>query len=263
MLPILVSFGPVVIYTLPLMMLLAILAMGYSWWRRSQEEHYDELTFFDALWLSSLVGAVFARVLYVIFHFSQYGWNVISWFDIFTKPGISYLGWCLGAGYYLARFAAKQKWEVFAILDFWVRAVALGAIFLWLGFFFAGTEFGLPTNLPWGWQFPGVFDTRHPSQLYAATGLIGIALVLHWAEFHYRTFEWYRAGRNTAQPGFVTGAAIFLTGLLMTAISLVTPHELVLFSIPFDLFIYPVLSVLGIALILQRAGYIRFGSRIS
>lgn len=251
-----------VIYTLPVMMIFALLAMGYSWWLRSQEEHYDDLLFFDALWLSNLVGLLIARVVYVVFHFSQFGWNVLGWIDIFSKPGLSYLGWILGAGYYMYRFAIREKWDPFAILDYWVRAVTVGAIFLWIGFFLAGTEFGLPTNLPWGWQFPGVFDTRHPSQLYAAFAFVLLVIFLHWAEFHYRRFEWYRAGRNTAPAGFVTGVAIFFIGLIMSALSLVTPNKLLLGSIPLDLFIYPVVSVIGVVFILSRAGYIHFGSRV-
>lgn len=262
MLPILLQLGPITIYTLPLMFILALLTMGYSWWQRSQEEHYDDMVFFDAFWLSTLAGAVIGRLLYIAFHFSQFGWNFFAAIDIFSKPGISYLGWVLGAGYYLYRFAVREKWEPFEILDYWVRAVALGSIILWLGFFLAGTEFGLPTSLPWGWQFPGVFDTRHPSQLYAAAALGLISFLLHWAEYHYRTFEWYRAGRNTAAPGFVTGTAIFLTGLVFSFLSLVTPSEMVIAGIQLDYFVYPVITVIGIVTILSRAGYIHFGSRV-
>ncbi len=256
MFPTLFQFGPITIQTYLVVVVLAILTMGYSWWQRSQEEHYDDLVFFDGFWQAIFFGLLVSRTVYVVFHFSQFGLDPLTWFDIFSKPGISYLGWVMGASFFMYRFAGKQKWQPFEILDFWVRALSLGAVVAWTGFFIAGVEYGSTTTLPWGWQFPGLFDTRHPSQLYAAAMCLALTLVLNWAEFRYRSFEWYKGAKNVAQPGFVLGAALFLGGFGMGILSLFTPHKFQIGSIGLDPFLYPVLALLGMVLILVRAGYL-------
>jgi prolipoprotein diacylglyceryl transferase len=90
------------------------------------------------------------------------------------------------------------------ILDAVAPGVALAQAIGRLGNYFNQELFGSPTDLPWGLQIDAVhrpvgyqqFETFHPTFLYEALWLVGVALVLLWADKrfalgHGRVFALY------------------------------------------------------------------------
>lgn len=219
MFPILFQLGPVMIRTLNVIMVIAFIATAFIFWRKTREEHYEEAMVFDGYLLSILFGLILSRIIFIILRFEHFGENALHWFDIFGHPGFSVYALAIGATYYLYRYAVKKKWDAFEILDFWSMALSLGLSLMWLGFFFEGTAFGKPTALPWGITFPGVFEKHHPAQLYLAFFYFCLYLYLAWVEYRYRTFNWYRQGKNTAHTGFLISVFLLVTGVFSFGLS--------------------------------------------
>lgn len=254
MLPIIFSLGPFTLRTLTVFSLLALIVAAFLFWRKGREEHYSEMELFDGFLLATVVGTIGARIGFIVINFSEFGLHIWKWFNIVGSPGFNLFIGLVVAGLYIYRYAQRHKWDVFEITDFWVTAVCFGLAIMWLGIFFDGTSFGYATHLPWGMVFPGVFEKHHPVQLYFFILYGLLAYYLSWAEYHYRTFMWYRAGKNTAQTGFLTSIFICLVGLISLVMVIVRPPQLKLFGLGLDVPLYAFLVVFGLGLLIHRSG---------
>ena len=254
MFPVLLAIGPVVIKTVNLAFVLALLAGLFVFWRKGREEHYEEAMLFDGLLLSLLFGLVLARAAFIAMRFGEFGLNVMNWLDLVNKPGFSISALFIGSAFFLYRYAKKKKWDEFEILDFWVMGVTLAQVFIWFGYFLAGTALGTETNLPWGMVFPSVFTKHHPTQLYYALFFSALFWYLSWAEVRYRTFVWYRFGKNTAQTGYLLSVCMLLTGLFSLVMGLVTVPEVVVAGVRADSIFSLVLTVFGLSMLYSRSG---------
>jgi hypothetical protein len=178
----------------------------------------------------------------------------VSWVDVFGSPGFNLAIFYVTSGLYLWRFAKQKKWDAFEILDFWILGVVTSLILIWVGYFLAGISFGIPTGLPWGLVFPGVFDQHHPVQIYYVIYFSLLLFYLTWVEYRYRTFGWYRAGKNTAQTGFLISMFLILTGVASLAMSIVAIPNLVVLGVRTDLVGAAVMTVVGIIMLFYRSG---------
>lgn len=254
MFPVIVSIGPFVLRTLTVFAVLAFVVAAFLFWRKGREEHYDESELFDGFLLATIIGTIGARIGFIVINFNEFGFQVLNWLNIVSYPGFNLFIGLLISGLYMYHYARKHKWDEFEITDFWVTAVCFGLAVMWLGIFFDGTSFGYATALPWGLIFPGVFEKHHPVQLYFFAFFTVLALYLSWAEYHYRTFMWFRAGKNTAQTGFLTSIFIIFVGLFSLLMVIVRPVQLKVFGVGLDIPIYAFLVVFGIGLLIHRSG---------
>ena len=205
MLPILITIGPFSLKTLNLFLVLTLFVSSFIFWRFGRGEHYKEDQLFDAFLSSFIAGLVFARIVYVLINFQEYGWNVLSWMNIWADPGFAILPGLLGASVYLFRHATKQKWEQYAILDMWMPAILGGAVVLELGLFFDRPIQGLFGFSEW-WA---------SSHLWLAVIFGIIAWYARFSEFRYRTFSWYKRKHQVAQTGYVFGLGLVLSGIAL------------------------------------------------
>lgn len=254
MFPVLLSLGPLTISTMGVFLALAFFVTGFIFWRKGREEHYAEEEMFDVFLLSIIWGLIWSRIGFVIFHFGSFGFNVLKWLDFSSYPGLlPFLGIVM-ALLFIASRAKKQKWDVFEILDFSVLAISIGFFLIWIGAFFDGTGYGNPTRLPWGIQFPSLFDRRHPVQLYGAVIYFLLFWFLGWAEQHYRMFLWYRDKKHSAQTGFLFCVFWMVYGLAGAAFALVSPPQMVVFGFPLDIPVRIILFFYGLLLLYTRTG---------
>ncbi|MBI5623901.1 MAG: prolipoprotein diacylglyceryl transferase [Elusimicrobia bacterium] len=209
MLPILLQFGPLNIYTYGAMI---ALGGGLGFWFLhsrsksmgfSKDEHY---WLFVNLVL--LCGAIGGRILHLIEYvpFSSPDF----WAQAFSfKTGFSVLGAYLGAGlgtFFLCRrlgLGFLRVWDHFSmILPLWHFFGRLGC----LG---AGCCFGRPADVPWAVVYASVPGTLvdpellgvplHPTQLYEALPELLLVPVLFFALF--RPME-----RGAVKPGYLSAA---------------------------------------------------------
>jgi len=254
MLPILFSLGPVTFRTFTLFLILAFLGVAFLFWRKGREEHYEESQLFDGFLLATLFGFFMGRIGFIVLQFGSFGLNILSWLDIWSRPGFNMLVAILAASVYLYRYAHNQRWDEFEITDFWVQAVSFGLGLIWLGLLFDGSSFGYATTMPWGVVFPGVFEKHQPTQLFMAVFFFAQFAYLAWVEYRYRTFSWYRSGKNTAQTGFLTSMFVLFTGLFSFILSFFMPGQLVLQGTAIDSLVYAVMAILGGLLLFHRSG---------
>lgn len=254
MFPELLHAGPFVVRTLSVATGLAFCIISFLFWRKGREEHYELAELFDTYFVAWIVGFVVARASYVALHQEMFGFSVGKWFDIVTYPGFHGLVCLVVAGVYLFWQARSQEWDAHEVLDFFSLAIAHGLVVVYVGQFLDGTGMGTATQLPIGIVFPGVQGAHHPVQLYLAVVFLIIARTLARVEYRYRTYEWYRSGKKTAQTGFLvsvfllsTGAALFTASFFRTAVYSVG-------GIGLDALIAGVLFGVGAWMLFSRSG---------
>jgi prolipoprotein diacylglyceryltransferase len=249
-------------YASSIFTVLAFLAVCFTFWRRSREEHYKEDQLFDGLLLSFLVGLVVGRAGYVVTHAEVFGLAVFKWLNVVSFPGISGYFGLIGGALYLKKFAQKNRLDPYEVLDFTVTACSAGAVFAWLGRFLEGVSIGLPTTMPWGVKFPTVLEPHHPVALYNAIFYIFLLMYLNWAEFHYRSFAWYKASKKTAQTGFLTSAFVIFASLFGLIMTWFLPQGNTLFGQNADQVFLTGSFVFGVLLLYLRSGRVLpFGHR--
>lgn len=253
MLETLITIGNFQIQTLSVFQILAFGAAGMTLWRRAKEENFQEHQVFDGYLLSFMFGWLMARLAFVIFSLDRLGGDPLKWLNAVQYPGLMLFFGVVGATCYFYGFARKQKWDAFEVLDWWAQAIAIGLIWVNFGYFFAGTRFGESTNLPWGIIFPGVFEKRHPTQLYSVLFYLVVVKGLHWLEYHYRSIEWYRSGKKTAQSGFLFITLMLSYAVFSLIISLIQPPIFMIRQLALDTPIYLLLLTAGVILLLNRS----------
>ena len=254
MFPILFELGPVKFYTFTIFIIMAFFAGAYVFWRKGREEHYQEDELFDAFLKALFMGAIWSRIGFILLHMDQFGVQPLSWINIVDFPGYSTMIGILAAGWSLYKSAKQQKWDEYEVLDFGVLAISLSMAILWLGSFFSGAEFGTATLLPWGMQFPNVFDKRHPVQLYGFISYLFVFLYLFWSESRYRTFSWYRARKDSAQSGFLFCMFCIFWGVIGTVLWFFSPTKVFVFEIPVEQVFRVFIVVFGLIKLFDRSG---------
>lgn len=252
--PILFSFSFFQLRSLTVLAMIAFFFAAFIFWRKGREEHYNLFEIFDAFLLSLIFAFVMGRIFFVAINWSQFSSSWWQIFDIVHKPGNELFLALLSSAFYLYRYAHKRKWDAFEILDFWATAVSLGLCFVYIGFFLAGSYGGQFTSLPWGIVMPGNFEKTHPVQLYFVVFYLALFWYLSRMEYQYRTLEWYRKGKKTAQSGFLlSNFLICLGGFYLVMIPFRLP-SVVIGGINFDPYINLFLFVLGIMILYHRSG---------
>jgi len=173
------------------------LAFAFGLWlgiKRARKVGIESDSIMDfVVWImiSSLVGA---RLTYVIFNWSEFAsrpLDAISPFQSDGSIGIAGLVVLGGVAFAIptaAIFAKRRKIPFWKLVDVMMPSLAFGLAIGRIGCYLNGCCFGLPTDLPWGVQFPkGAFAGVvfpgahvHPTQLYDFIYNSLIALVLLW-----------------------------------------------------------------------------------
>lgn len=132
-------------------------------------------TMLGTMVITMIIGA---RLFHAIFYNPSYFFhNPLEIFAVW-KGGLSFHGGFLAVlltGWYYAR---KFNIRVLKLADAFVIPIALGNAFGRIGNFINGELYGIPTNLPWGVQFPETNEPRHPTQIYEALYNLVIFVIL-------------------------------------------------------------------------------------
>lgn len=254
MLPILFELPFFKLKSLTLLAFLAVFFSAFTFWRKGREEHYNTFEIFDAFILSGLFGFIVGRITFVATHWPSFSQNIFSIVNIMDKPGNEPLIVLAAAVWFLYRYAIKSKWDAFEILDFYVTAISLGMIFIYVGFFLDGSYGGTFTSLPWGIITPGTFEKTHPAQLYSLLYYFFTYIYLSRVEYVYRTLEWYRSGKKTAQSGFLFSTFLIFTALFHLFTESVRLPGISINGVVLDYFIYLAMLLFGLALLYKRSG---------
>jgi len=133
-------------------------------------------------WLvpATLVGG---RLAYLAEHYEFYLHSPLSmlyvWDGGFSGFGVAAVS--LALLIYLSR---KDHEDFWSWLDAFVLAGLVGLFFIHLGHFFGGTDYGKPTDVPWGIAFDTFnipfLTPIHPTQLYSALATFAVLNLSMW-----------------------------------------------------------------------------------
>jgi len=254
MFPILINLPFFQLKSLTVLSLLALFFAAFIFWRKGREEYYSTFEIFDVFLLSGLFGFIFGRLAFVLFHLPQFSSNIWSVFNIVERSGNEPLLALAAAAWYLHRHAVRNKWDAFEILDFYVTSLSLGMVFVYLGFFLDGSYSGVFTSLPWGVVLNNTFEKVHPVQIYFAIFYLALFVYLNRMEYVYRTLQWYRKGKKTAQSGFLFSNFLIFTGLFYVLTGPFRLPSMMVGSFNVDYLAYLLIAVLGGVILFVRSG---------
>lgn len=258
MFPILISIGPLVLYTYGLFICLAIFFGLFVIWKRGIELNFEPKELFDAVFKVCMWIFVGSRIGYILTHFNDFGFNIFDWLNVVGRPGWYYPAGMIGGFIAIVRIAKKLKWDAFLLADLIVSGIVLAQAILALGAFFGGIGFGAPTQSFLGIQFSGVFDKRYPVQLWEVITFGACFWYLWWAEAVYRTFSWYKRNKSQAATGFLVSVYVIVWGLVKFIGGFFRSPEMVVAGIVrLDLLIPLLMTLVGVWLLLKRSGMIQ------
>ena len=180
MFPELVRIGPFVIYSFGFMMAMGFLVGAYLLRREFQRVGEDPDLAYEIITAAAIGGIVGAKVYYLLDN-----WKFTAsdpWGMIFSGSGLVWYGGLIGGTVGVVWWLRRRRKAIGRMCNTIIPHLALGQAFGRLGCFLVGDDYGVPSSLPWAVAFPkGVpptLDTVHPTQIYEATLLLGIFLVL-------------------------------------------------------------------------------------
>lgn len=207
MYPTLLQLGPATIYSLWTFLALGIFA-SLIIVNKLAKSRIIKLSFLaENSLLIFFCGLITARIVFIIYNFN-YFWNIVvqekqilELFYIWDK-GLSSWGALIGifGSLYLLTRRTKEDFKAWA--DILMVSIAFALIFINIGTFLDGRNYGNPTDLPWGITVESsqYAIPIHPVQIYASiySALIGVLL--------YQLFN--RGAFKT--PGIISLTGIFL-----------------------------------------------------
>jgi phosphatidylglycerol:prolipoprotein diacylglycerol transferase len=171
--PILITFGPLTLYTYGLFIALGFLcgiSLAVVLARREglDPQQITDLSFY--LILAAIIGS---RLLYVLLNYQYYSTNPWAILQIW-EGGLVFYGGLIGAASTGFIYIKSKGLNIWQVGDIFAPVIALGqAIGRW-GCFFAGCCYGKPTSLPWAITFHDPASLApidiplHPTQLYSS-----------------------------------------------------------------------------------------------
>lgn len=171
---ILFKVGSFEIYSYSILTMLAvIIAIWIAIVGAKRKDYISQISgnFGEIIWDLALyvviLGAIGARLLYVIVKWTEYAQTPIEIFN-FRGGGLSLHGALLGGVAGIIWFARRHKMSSLILMDIISPGAALGIAIGRIGCFLNGCCLGKITELPWGvifseTRYPG---KRHPTQIY-------------------------------------------------------------------------------------------------
>lgn len=235
------------------MLVIALLSSMFVAWKRGRELYFDEEELFDVIFAVLLVVFISSRLGYVLTRFDIYGFNILAWVNVIGKPGLLYEAGLLGGIAATIRYAKVKKWDVYSLGDVLVVSLSLMLLINSFGAFLNGSGYGVATDSFVGMNFPGLYEKRHPVQLYELFFYLIQFSFLWKLESVYRTLDWYRGSRSEAQTGFITSVFLISHGLIGIGASLLR-QGLFWGWVRVDVVFYLVIVLVGSLIMLQRSG---------
>ncbi len=165
------TVGPFIFWTRLLFFLIGVWLSLEFFLRLAQSAHLSLQHFRDNAWRYMIAFVIAARVFSVVAQYRVYLRDPLRLF-VLWDGGFSFLGGVIGIGFILFWATRSHRATFLQWLDVLVPAACFGLVFDWLGKFFSGQAYGVPTDVFWGVTYStiGVRYTVpiHPVQLYYA-----------------------------------------------------------------------------------------------
>lgn len=227
MLPILVSIGPIKIYSYGVLIAIGLFLSLYWWWKMGRDEHWDEIVLFDGFFVSLFVFVLVGRVGYVLGNWGELG-TLYRFLAIHAFPGISAVWGAIASTIVVILFAREHNWEKWKALDVYSVAVLIMMVFGGIGGFLNGTNPGKVVS--WGVMYPGEVEKRIPIDLIVFAFALISFLIVSRVRKNFRFYSWYKGESSTAEPGLAALVFLCLTGTYFFVVSFLMDSKLLLWG---------------------------------
>ena len=234
MYPILFEFGPFIISSFGVMMVIAFLLGNYLLRRDVIAQGYDPIIAEDITFRAAIGGILGAKVYYLIETiptgqaadninglieiiagiFTLSGGRIASGIQNFGA-GLVFLGGLIGGVAAISWYVYRKKLNWLEIADLAAPFLVLGHGIGRIGCFLVGDDYGIASNLPWAIAFPKGLPptdiTVHPTQLYEMAAYFSIFFYLR-----YRKRNQQFKGEIMFEYLFLGGFARFMVEFIRT-----------------------------------------------
>jgi phosphatidylglycerol:prolipoprotein diacylglycerol transferase len=153
MIPVLVQLGPLTIYSFGAMMALGFLISGYVVSLGMAEKGLDPEDAWSLVLWAAIGGIVGARVLAIAADWQAFVTH--PWSSLFSGSGFVWYGGLIGGFLSVTIFIMRRSLSWLVLVDCIAPALAIGQAIGRIGCQVAGDgDWGRPTTLPWGVQYP-------------------------------------------------------------------------------------------------------------
>jgi phosphatidylglycerol:prolipoprotein diacylglycerol transferase len=254
--PIILSIGPITIYSFGVMLALAFLAAGNVVERELERKGLNpELGSTFVLW-AAVGGLVGSRLLSFINDWDAFLRDPFAF--IFTGAGFVFYGGLLGGFVTVSWFIYRHGLPWLTVTDCIAPALAVGQSIGRIGCQLAGDgDWGTPSTLPWAMAYPNAIigwdawvrasglpaDVRvHPAPIYETLGY-GAVFFLLWS-----------LRRRPHPPGMMLWCYFVLSGIVRLAVEFVRINPQVAFGLSEAQWISIALIVIGLVQIWRAGG---------
>ncbi|MBI4743438.1 MAG: prolipoprotein diacylglyceryl transferase [Actinobacteria bacterium] len=176
------EIGPISVYSWGVMVAIGFLVGLFLARREAIRAKISPDAITDLAIYLLIAGIIFGRFVYIIFDLSYFKENPLRIFMI-QEGGLAIHGSLLGGvlvGYWFSR---RHKISFGKLADIIAPSLVLGQTIGRIGCFLNGDSYGKITTLPWGVQFIGFSEKRHPTQIYEAVlNLIVFIIIWKWKD---------------------------------------------------------------------------------
>lgn len=188
MLPVLLNFAFIKIYTAGVFLVLAFFWGLFFLWKSIKLTSFKEEDLFDGVFIGLLGGLFFARVFYVILNFGDFGFDILKFILVNGYPGFSLYGGIFGGLLFFSLFLSAKKMVFIQVIDYVIPPLFLALGVAKLGGFFSGEAPGTRTSFFLRVNYSGYEGARH------MTGLYESLLFFVGSYLSYRFLFWVRRG---------------------------------------------------------------------
>ena len=176
--------------SLGIIRVLGIILFAYLTWRNLRE-NYEEDKIVTYSWVALLSFFIGGRIIYGLVNFGVWNDNWMSWFSVWNKPGMDYIGGFLTLIATGVIFSKMNNWKIIPFCEDGLINNLVLLIFLMVDEFLR-TKFDLKIGI------------------YLLL-LIVMIFFMKFAKKKYRSFVWYKSGKK----GFAFLSTAFLSFLIL------------------------------------------------
>lgn len=235
MLPILLSVGPVKIYSYGVCLVLGLFLSLYFWWKMGRDEHWDEIALFDGFFLSLIAFGVGGRLGYVILHPGSVGTLQRS-LAILAYPGVNVVGGVVASLILMIMFARAHDWQEWKVADAFVVTLASVMILAGLG--------GVLNGSIGVWQ----------GDLWVVLWAVVSFAIVSRVRKNFRFYAWYKGESSMAQEGLASLVFGMLVGVYYLVAPWIVQGSWMIWKIPGEFVIGGLMVVASLILIKRRVG---------
>lgn len=251
MLPILISLGPIKIYSYGVCFAIGLFISLYFWWKMGRDEHFDEIALFDGFFLSLITFFVAGRLGYVALHMSELG-TLYRTLALLSYPGLNITIGIVASMIFMWLFARSNDWHVWKVADAYVVSLSILLATCGLGGLLNGSNPGKPAS--WGLMYPGQDMTRIPVDIWILLWAFVTFAVVSKVRKNFRFYSWYKGESSTAQEGLASLIFVLAGGMYYVVAAWIDQIGWKVGAVPGEFIVGIILMATSAYFIDQRAG---------